>query len=405
MSLPQSDPQMNMSSSPPDNSRKPDSMDFLAGLTMELESNTPTMTSPSPAPAAPSSAPSTLTGSISGTATVTNVPAMSKTRLPKIPGFEIEGEIGRGAMGVVYKARHTSLKRTVAIKMVLDCALNNPKVLQRFYDEAEAVGRLQHQGIVQIYNSGEFDGVPFFCLEYVDGQSLETHKGKQWDFREAAQLIIQLCEAIHYAHTRGIVHRDMKPANVLLTSAGKPKITDFGLAKFVSDDKGRTASGAIMGTPSYMSPEQASPKKEDPIGPAADVYALGAMLYELIAGQPPFQADSALDTIMQVLTSDPRPLRDIRPDTPKELQAIVHRCLRKASADRYPSAETLAADLRRYLNGEQVRAKGPSTLGRFSHKFGKKQGGRSMAVYLILFLFLAAIAGLGYWYWVAFANK
>ena len=361
----------------------------MAGLTRELDN-------PTSAPAGPKG--STLTGGVHGSETVVNAPTFTR-RLPQIPGYVIEREIGRGAMGVVYQAKHLSLKRTVAIKMVLDCVLGNPKVLQRFYDEAEAVGRLTHNCIVQIYNSGETDGLPYFCLEYVDGKSLEADKGKQWDFREAAQLVTQLCEAMHYAHSRGIVHRDLKPANVLLTSQGKPKITDFGLAKFTADDKGRTASGAIMGTPAYMAPEQAAPKKEEPIGPAVDIYSLGAILYELVTDHAPFEGATSLDTIMQVLTAEPKRPREFRPDIPKELEAIILRCLRKASAERYPSAQALAADLQRYLNGEQVRAKGPSTLGRYKHRYGKRTLGGTMMVMAVLFL-VGSLIGLGVWYWL-----
>jgi eukaryotic-like serine/threonine-protein kinase len=395
MSFPSSDPRFNVPS-PMNSGNQPQpdsSSDFLAGLSMEMDAETRT---------APLQSPSTLTGEAKITETVTNAPSIGRARMLQIPGFEVQGELGRGAMGVVYKAKHLSLKRIVAIKMVLDCALNNPKVLQRFYDEAEAVGRLQHHGIVQIFNSGEFDGLPYFCLEYIDGHGLELDKGKLWDYREAAQIVIQLCEALHYAHSRGIVHRDMKPANVLLTSQGKPKITDFGLAKFLSDDKGLTASGAIMGTPGYMAPEQAAPKKEEPIGPAADVYALGAILYEMVTGHAPFEGATALDTVMQVLTADPKRPKEYRPDVPKDVEAIIMRCLRKKTAERYPSAETLAADLRRFLNGEAVRAKGPSTLGRFK-KQGKKGG--SLFLYFVILILLAALGGLGYWYWITFFNK
>jgi eukaryotic-like serine/threonine-protein kinase len=203
---------------------------------------------------------------------------------PSIPGYELLEELGRGGMGVVYKARQIRLKRAVALKMILDGDYSNTEQKNRFRIEAEAVAKLQHPRIIQIFETGEVDGRPYFSMEYVDGNNLAKKlAGAPMPPRDAAELVESLARAMHVAHESGIIHRDLKPANILLTSDGSPKITDFGLAKKL-EDAGQTQAGAIMGTPSYMAPEQANGSKE--VGPAADVYALGAILYELMTGRP-----------------------------------------------------------------------------------------------------------------------
>ncbi len=212
-----------------------------------------------------------------------------------VPGYEVLGELGRGGMGVVYKARQTALGRTVALKMILHADHAGPEARARFTAEAEAVARLQHPNIVQIFEVGEVGGLPYFSLEFCPGGSLDRKLGgTPLPASEAAALAETLAHAVEVAHRANVVHRDLKPANVLLSAEGQPKVTDFGLAKKL-DVQGQTQTGAVMGTPSYMAPEQAGGHKD--VGPAADIYALGAILYELLTGRPPFKAASLWDTI------------------------------------------------------------------------------------------------------------
>jgi WD40 repeat protein len=273
-----------------------------------------------------------------------------------IPGHEILGELGRGGMGVVYKARQTHLNRTVAVKVVLAGGHASADELARFQAEAVAVARMQHPNIVQIFETGQQDGLPYFTLEYVDGGSL-AHKldGTPLPPAEAARLVETLARAVHYAHTNGVVHRDLKPGNVLLAKDGTPKITDFGLAKKV-EGGGLTRSGAIMGTPSYMAPEQAGGQTKR-IGTATDVYALGAILYECLTGRPPFKAATDLDTILQVISDDPMPPTQLQSQTPRDLETICLKCLAKEPRRRYGSAKDLADDLGRFLAAEPIVAR------------------------------------------------
>jgi hypothetical protein len=267
-------------------------------------------------------------------------------------------------MGVVYRARQVKLNRVVALKMILHADHAGPEHRQRFRTEAEAVARLQHPNVVQIHEVGEHNGLPFFSLEFCEGGSLEKKLGgTPLPPPEAAGLVQTLALAMHAAHERGIVHRDLKPANVLLAADGTPKVTDFGLAKRLDDAAGLTASGAIMGTPSYMAPEQAGGKTHA-IGPAADVYALGAILYGLLTGRPPFKAATPLDTLAQVLTEEPVPPRRLQPRTPHDLETVCLKALAKEPGRRYPSARELAEDLGRFLRGEPTRARPVGRLGR-----------------------------------------
>src|SRR5262249_33739439 len=225
--------------------------------------------------------------------------------LPEVPGYEVLGELGRGGMGVVYRARQGGLKRVVALKMIRSPAAAGPAQLARFRREARALARLQLPHILQISEVGEHDGSPYRALELLTGGGLDRRlRGRPWPARQAARLVETLARAVHAAHECRIVHRDLKPANVLLTADGLPKITDFGLAKQLDADTDRTRSGDILGTPSYMAPEQARGRRDD-VGPATDVYALGAILYELLTGRPPFNGETVWDTLEQVVKQDP----------------------------------------------------------------------------------------------------
>jgi WD40 repeat protein len=307
---------------------------------------------------------------------------------PAVPGYEILGELGRGGMGVVYKARQTSLKRPVALKMILAGSAAGAQELARFRAEAEAVARLQHPNIVQVHEVGEQNGQPYFSLEFVNGGSLaERLAGKPLSPREAAQLVQTLARAMHYAHQQGIVHRDLKPANILLASGGReppesaerllsggsrpplpefvPKITDFGLAKRVHVEEGLTQTGYVLGTPSYMAPEQAEGRHRD-VGPGADLYSLGAILYQLLTGRPPFTSSTALGTLRQVLWDEPVPPSWLVAGIPRDLETVCLKCLEKAPARRYGSAQDLAEELGRFLAGRPVRARPVGALGRLT---------------------------------------
>jgi mono/diheme cytochrome c family protein len=283
--------------------------------------------------------------------------------LPVIPGYEIIRLIDRGGMGVVYEARQVNLGRTVAIKMISGAHLR-PNVLTRFRREAEAAARLQHPNCVQVFEVGEVNGRPFIAMEYVAGGSLAGLLGrKRPAARDAAELMETLARAASAAHTCGIVHRDLKPSNVMLTADGVPKIADFGLAKRLDDEADHTLTGEILGTPSYMAPEQAEGKK-DQIGPATDVYALGTILYELLAGTPPFRATTPLEWLRLVVAAEPVPPSRLAPSVPRDLEAICLKCLEKAPARRYASALALADDLRRFLTGRPVAARRTGPAGR-----------------------------------------
>lgn len=279
------------------------------------------------------------------------------TAFPKIFGYEVLGELGRGGMGVVYKARQFKLKRTVALKMVLSGAHASEEQLTRFLAEAEAVAQLQHPNIVQIYEIGEHDNLPFFSLEYVDGGTLtKLIDGKPMAYGQAAEMAELLALAMASAHQQGIIHRDLKPANILLSKDGLPKITDFGLAKKLEGDSTQTKEGSLMGTPSYMAPEQAKGDTRE-IGPLADVYALGVILYEMLVGRPPFIGSSIMETLQQVQNLEPVHPRDLVPKIPIDLETICLKCLQKEPGKRYQSAENLAGDLHRFLAGEPILAR------------------------------------------------
>jgi serine/threonine-protein kinase len=283
--------------------------------------------------------------------------AFAELTLPQISGYEVEAVLGRGGMGIVFLARHLRLKRRVALKMALNGAYAGTRERARFQREAEAVAGLRHPNIVQIYEIGEADGRPYFTMELVEGGSLSRKlAGTPQPARQAAELMATLAPAVQAAHACGIVHRDLKPANVLLAIDGTPKISDFGLARRATDGAGLTQTGAALGTPSYMAPEQAL-QQPDAIGPAVDVYALGAMLYELLTGRPPFRAASAAETVQQVIAQEPAPPSRLNDKVPRDLETICLKCLRKDPSRRYDSAAHLADDLRRYLRGEPILAR------------------------------------------------
>ncbi len=260
--------------------------------------------------------------------------------IPAISGYEILEELGRGGMGVVYKARQIQLNRPCALKMILGGAHAGVGAAARFLAEAQAIARLQHPHIVQIHHIGEAEGLPFFELEYVEGGSLDQRlDGTPWAARRAAGLVELLAVAVVEAHRLGIVHRDLKPANILLLADGTPKIGDFGLAKSQGTDTGLTATDSIMGSPSYMAPEQAAGLTRQ-LGPSADIYALGATLYELLTGRPPFRGASVLETLEQVKSVDPVAPSRLVPGLPRDVETIALKCLQKEPAKR---CEALAA--------------------------------------------------------------
>jgi len=276
--------------------------------------------------------------------------------------YELVSEIARGGMGIVYRARQRNLNRTVALKMILSGAIAAPEDVKRFYTEAEAAASLEHPNIVPIYEIGEHEGQHFFSMALVDGKSLaEPLKDGPLGAKEAAAIMAKVADAIDYAHSKGVIHRDIKPANILIDPKGDPKITDFGLARIDEGDSILTRTGLILGTPSFMPPEQASGKVRD-IGPASDVYSIGATLYCLITGQPAFQGSSPLETLNMVLNEPPKDPRSYVPSIPRDLQTICLKCLEKRPQDRYPSAGAVSRDLNHFLSGEPITARPPSPV-------------------------------------------
>ena len=309
---------------------------------------------------------------------------------------EILDVLGRGGMGVVYKARQVALNRIVALKMILSGQHASPEDKMRFRIEAEASARLQHPNIVQVYGVGERDGHAYFSLEFVDGGTLQERLKKgRLNNREAAEIMKTMAEAVHFAHQRGIIHRDLKPANIMFTKDGVPKLTDFGLAKSTGEvDQAQTGADAVLGTPSYMSPEQAGGKTAE-VGAAADTYALGVILYELLTGQVPFRGETLMDTLLMVQNQEPKPPIQLNPKVARDLQTICLKCLEKKPEKRYASAEALAQELGRYLNGEPILARPISSTER-AYKWAKRH---PMAVVLISVCAAAIVGVVGIILW------
>lgn len=284
--------------------------------------------------------------------------AASPLSLPcRFGDYELLDELGRGGMGVVYRAEQLSLKRIVAVKMILVGQLASPADLARFRAEAEAAARLDHPGIVPVFEVGEVDGRPYFNMKYIPGKTLAQvlEKGPMPD-RAAARLLAEVARAVHYAHGQGVLHRDLKPSNILLDESGSPHVTDFGLAKQLSDPVSLTRTGAVLGTPAYMAPEQAAGERRQ-VGPASDVYSLGTILYHMLTGRPPFQASSPVDVVLRVLEQDPAPPRLLRPGIDRDLEMICLKCLQKPADLRYSSALALAEDLEAFLHDEPIAAR------------------------------------------------
>jgi serine/threonine-protein kinase len=345
--------------------------------------------------------------------------------LPEISGYEVEAVLGRGAMGIVFRARHLPLNRLVALKMALAGEYAEPREKARFQREAEAVAALRHPNIVQIHNVGDADGRPYFTMEYVEGGSLaQKLTGTPQPARPAAALVATLAGAMQVAHQGGIVHRDLKPANILLASGGReppegsdslpsgglrpplaefiPKITDFGLARRLESGAGLTQSGVPLGTPSYMAPEQARGQTNG-IGPAVDVYALGAILYELLTGRPPFRAETATATVQQVISQEPVPPSRLNPKVPRDLETICLKCLEKDPQKRYPAASDLEMDLQRFQRGEPIAARRPGVLERLVKWVRRRP--TAAALLVVTLLFTMALIGGGLWFAVQEAQR
>jgi serine/threonine-protein kinase len=332
----------------------------------------------------------------------------SASRPPTIPGYEVLEPLGRGGMGVVYKARQRSLNRVVALKLLPAATHTGPQPATRFRTEAQAIARLQHPNIVQVYEAGEHEAVPFYSMEYVSGLSLaRVLRDGPLPLRRAAECLEQVARAVHYAHQQGVVHRDLKPANILLSFSGDPegsasdalpsgsplneavpKIVDFGLAKAFGVGPDVTATGQVVGTPAYMAPEQLRGTAN--VGPASDVYGLGAVLYAALTGRPPFRGDTVYVILSQVGEREPEPPRRLNPGVPRDLETICLKCLEKEPERRYPTAQAVADDLRRWLKGEAPLAQPAGAVERAA-RWGRRN---RLAAALLLALVVVLLAWL-----------
>ena len=318
-------------------------------------------------------------------------------RLPDIPGFEVLGEIGEGGMGVVFKARDLGLNREVALKMLSSGAAARKSELERLQMEAEAIARLKHDHIVQIYGIGQHEGCAYLSLELVGGGNLqEQSHGAPQPLRHAVELVRSIARAVHYAHQNGIVHRDLKPHNILLTADGRPKITDFGLAKHLEGTSQQTQTGAVIGTPNYMSPEQAAGRTGQ-VGPLTDVYGLGGILYYLLTGRPPHIGETGIETLRSVTESEPVPPKLLNPRVSRDLQTICLKCLEKDPRKRYESAEAVADELRRILDGQPIHARPVGWPTRFTRWCGRNPRVAGLAA-LLMMVTLCGVLGV-LWQW------
>jgi hypothetical protein len=344
-----------------------------------------TVHSPDPASTAP------------GTNEAPGAPPLALASPRSIQGYEILDELGRGGMGIVFKALDRRLNRVVAVKMVSETTFTSPSQLRRFLAEAEVIARLRHPNIIPIYAVGEEQGRPYFSLELAEGGNLSQWLAKgPISGREAALLVETLSRAVHAAHAAGIIHRDLKPSNVLLAGDGTPKIGDFGLAKLLGDDSERTLSGEVLGTPSFMAPEQAEGRSRE-AGPAADIYALGAILYQALTGRPPFLGASAIETMKLVASTEPVSPRRQRPDVPRDLETITLKCLQKDPRARYADAEALGEDLRRFLAGRPIAARPVGPLGRLWRSCRRNPPLAATAAALLLTFLIGSPALMGLW--------
>jgi hypothetical protein len=308
----------------------------------------------------------------------------------KFGDYELLAEVARGGMGVVYKARQISLNRVVALKMMKD-QLGAADGVQRFRYEAEAAARLKHPNIVAVYEVGAVDGQPFFSMGFIDGPSLAQRlSAGPLPGRAAARYVGTVARAVHYAHGQGILHRDLKPSNILIDGNGQPQVTDFGLAKQLGVGGGPTLSGSVLGTPEYMAPEQAAGRIKD-LGPACDVYGLGAVLYALLTGRPPFASESVLDTLQLVVEKDPVPPRLLNPKVDHDLETICLKCLEKDPKNRYASAGEVADDLERFLGGESIHARSFNVIDRLARALGRGHHDVEFSGWGTMMLVLAAI--------------
>jgi serine/threonine-protein kinase len=315
--------------------------------------------------------------------------------LPQIPGYEVEVVLGRGGMGVVFKARHLTLDRVVALKMLLAGAYAAAEELARFRREAMAVAALRHPNIVAVHDAGEVDGRPYFTMEYVEGGTLaQSLDRKPQPARFAAELVAILATAVQFAHQSGFIHRDLKPANILLTPDGHPKITDFGLVRLTSGGPELTRTGCGVGTPAYMAPEQAT-GNNSVIGPGVDIYALGVILYQMLTGRPPFEGQSAAEILRKVSEEEVVPPSRVQTQVPRDLETICLKCLEKNPARRYASAQGLADDLHRFLDGKPILARPVGVLERVV-KWGRRRPAVALLVGTLLVMLVAA-AGIGIW--------
>lgn len=279
----------------------------------------------------------------------------SLTSLPRVFGaYTLESELGRGGMGVVYKARHQLLDTHFALKMVRSCEFATEEEVRRFFREARAASRLRHPNIVSVHDAGELEGIPYLVMTYISNRTLADRiREAPPSMEEAVHILVQVARAVAYLHKQDLIHRDLKPSNILLDESGTPYVTDFGLAKVFELDGDQTVSGTILGTPAYMAPEQAWGKPSD-VTTHCDIYSLGAIMYELLAGRPPFSESKPLEQMLRLRDAEPRPLHRIKPDIPAELEIICLRCLEKKRENRYQTADELADDLERYLHQEPI---------------------------------------------------